>query len=296
MKNLYKRVDVFRCTHDSHREFENVVSVYHVLKEKGCHPHGCVYFKWMCRKLDRGIPCPKSYEHVGRKCAPCADYYDEKVVKHPQLLLKPEDYQFFLNDLRGFERWLDEKKGKELNCAGTIKALRPRFIMNRQHERSQLCFKGFLIVFQEIFIGLTLFEDTVYAILSSSQQSRLRLSEGDRLEFRAALRLDRGRVVLDRVHGVEIEEKSTAKHWTIAEARKALFSGKVFEYQYEKCLNCPYGSLVDIQESDFPSNGQKRRKLFCLKGESDPKYCIVQAKEKLSQVDCCMDDGVLLMS
>jgi len=157
-------------------------------------------------------------------------------------------------------------------------------------------FKGFLLVFQEVFIDLTFFEDTVYTILSSSQQSRLRLSEGDRLEFRAALRLDWGRLILDRVHGIEIEEKSTAKHWTVAEARQALLLGKVFEYQYEKCLNCPHGSLVDIRESDFSSPGQKRRKLFCLKGVSDPKYCIVQAEEKLSQVDCCMDEGALLMS
>ena len=229
MKNLYKRTDVFRCTHESHRDFENVVSVYHVVKEKGCYPHGCVYFKWMCRKLDRGVPCPKSYEHVGRKCAPCADYYDEKIIKHPQLLLKPENYQAFLKDFHNFEIWLDEKKGKELNCAGTIQSLKPRFIMHRQYERAKVWFKGFLLAFQEVFIDLTLFEDTVYAILSSSQQSRFRLSEGDRLEFRAALRLDRGRLVLDRVRGIEIEEKSTGEHWTVAEAKKVLLSGKVFD-------------------------------------------------------------------
>ncbi len=168
--------------------------------------------------------------------------------------------------------------------------------MNRHHERAQVWFKGFFLVFQEVSIDITLFEDTVYAILSPSQQSRLRLSEGDQLEFRAALRLDRGRLILDRVHGIEIEKKSTAKHWTVAEARQALLLGKVFEYQYEKCLNCPYGSLVDIQESDFPSPGQKRRKLFCLKGESDPKYCIVQAKEFFPRVDFCMDEGSLLMN
>ena len=296
MKNLYKRLDVFRCTHDSHRDFGHVVSVYHVLKEKRCYPRGCVYFKWMCRKLDRGLPCPKSYEHVGRKCAPCSEYYDEKVVKHPRLLLKPENYQLFLKDFRGFEQWLDDKKAKELNCAGTIKTLKPRFIMNQYHGRSHLSFKGFLLVFQEVFIGLTLFEDTVYAVLSPSQQSRLRLGEGDRLEFRATLRLDRGRMILDRVHGIEIEEKSTAKNWTIAEAKQALLLGKICEYQYEKCLNCPHGSLVDIKESEFPSNGQKRRKLLCLKGVSDPKYCIVQAEEKLFQEDYCQGEGTLLIN
>jgi len=103
-------------------------------------------------------------------------------------------------------------------------------------------------------------------ILSSSQQSRLRLNEGDRLEFRVALRLDRGRLILDRVHGIEIEGKSTAKHWTVAEARQALLLGKVFEYQYEKCLNCSHGSLVDIQESDFLSPGQEKKIILSESG------------------------------
>jgi len=175
--------------------------------------------------LQCGIPCPKSYAHEGKKCVPCADYYDEKITKYPQLLLTPEDCQVFRKDLREFEIVFDEKKGKELNCAGTINALKPRFIMNRHHERAQVWFQESFLVFQEVFIDITLFEDTVYAILSPSQQS-LGVNKGDQLEFRVALRLDRGRLILDRVYGIEIEKKSTAKHWIVAETRQALLLEK----------------------------------------------------------------------
>ena len=287
VRNHYKRLDIFRCTHESHQDFGNVVSVYHVLKEKGCYPNGCVYFKWKCRKLDHKLPCPKSYEHVGKKCVSCTEYYDEKIVKHPKLLLSEEDYQLFLKDLHQFEMWLHAKKGREVNGAGVIKAVKPRFILNRQYDRTRLSFKGFLVCFQEGFIDITHLQDPFYALLSPSQQSRLRLSKGDRLEFRGTLRLDRGRIILHRVRGIEIEEKGESKAWTVVEARQALYASKMYDCQYEKCIQCPYGSLVDIQESTFSVNGPKKRKLLCLKGVSNPEYCIVQASQKLHPVDSC---------
>ncbi|MGA1841768.1 MAG: hypothetical protein ACMUIU_14180 [bacterium] len=293
MINQYKRLDVFRCTHESHHSFGDMVSVYHVLKEKGCYPHGCVYFKWKCKKLDHKLPCPKSYEHVGKRCTSCANYYDEKIVKHPRLLLTQNDYRLFLDELRDFEIWLNSKKGKESSCAGTVSSVKPRFVLNRHYNRTSLSFKGFLLTFKEGFIGLIDFKDTFFALLSPSQQGRLRLSEGDRLEFRATLRLDRGRIILGRVRGIEIEEKGDAEPWTTIEARKALFLGKMSDHQYEKCIQCPYGSLVDIMETSTSQNkgsGNKRRKLLCLKGISKPKDCIVQASKDLRLAESLAED------
>jgi hypothetical protein len=190
--------------------------------------------------------------------------------------------------------WANGKKGREVNCSGRLKAVKPRFIVNCHHGRSQVSFKGFLLIFQELFIDLTLFEDTAYALLSPSQQSRLHLSDGDRLDFRAILRLNRGRLILDRVHGVEIEEKAGTESWTVTEAKQALLCGHVHDHQYEKCLNCLYGCLIDVNEAEIPSlPDHKRRKLFCLKGVPDPTYCIVQAREELHQVDYCQSEGVM---
>jgi hypothetical protein len=224
---------------------------------------------------------------VRKKCVSCGEYYDEKVIKLPQLLLSQKDYQLFLDELRSFEIWLSSIKGKPINCAGTIKSVKPRFILNRHYNRNSLSFRGFLLSFQEGFIGLTHLDDIFFAILSPFQQSRLRLTQGDRLEFRAILRLDRGRIILDRVCGIEIEEKSQDKAWTVIEARNALLIGKIWDHQYEKCIQCPYGSLVDVSESPFYINEYRRRKLLCLKGISNPEYCIVQASQNLYQVDYC---------
>jgi hypothetical protein len=224
---------------------------------------------------------------VGKKCGSCANYYDEKVIKRPKLLLNQDDYQLFMDELHNFEIWLHSKKGKETNCAGTINSINPQFILNRHYDRTSLSFKGFLLTFQEGFIDLTHFEDVFFAILSPSQQNRLRLAKGDQLEFRATLRLDRGRIILHRVRGIDIEEKGDTKPWTIADARHALLLGKMHDYQYEKCVRCPYGSLVDIRESLTSLNGNKRRKLLCLKGVSNPKYCIEQASQSLCLTDYC---------
>jgi len=299
MRNQYKRLDIFRCRHESHQGFGNVVSAYHVLKEKGCYPNGCIYFKWKCRKLDRGLACPKSYAHVGRKCTHCIEYFDEKIIKCPELLLSPEDYKLFLKGLRDFELWLYGKKDKQVDFTGVIKAVKPRFVMSCHNGRSRLSFQGFLLVFKEGFVDITHFEDTIYAILSPSQQTRFRLGEDDQLDLKATLRLDRGRLILDRVHGVEVEKKGSAKFWTLAEAQQALLAGKILDDQYEKCLNCSYGSLVDVQGSEsLPGGGQKRRNLLCLKGISNPEYCIVQAQEKLHEqekiheIDNCQEAGV----
>jgi len=222
MRNEYKRSDIFRCTHESHHGFGNVVSVYHVLKEKKCYPNGCIYFKWMCRKLNKGVPCPKSFKHVGRKCPSCPDYYDEKIIKRPHLLLNKKEYQDFLNDLENFQIWLHSKNNKEVECAGTIKSVKPRFIMAPHNQRFNLLLKGFLILFKEGFIDLTFFEDSFYAILSPLQQNRFQLGEGDKIEIRATLRIDRGRLILHRVRRVEVEEKTSLTFWTIREAKEAL--------------------------------------------------------------------------
>ncbi|MEW5804289.1 MAG: hypothetical protein AB1847_19510 [bacterium] len=290
MRNQYKRLDVFRCRHESHQGFGNVVSAYHVLKEKGCYPHGCIYFKWKCHKLDRGISCPKTYTHVGRKCISCPEYFDEKIIKCPEVLLGPEDYEHFLKNFRDFEMWLYGKRDKQVDFTGEIKAVKPRFIMSCHNGHSRVSFQGFLVVFEKGFVDLTSFEDTIYAILSPSQQTRFRLGEGDQLDLRAILRIDRGRLVLDHVRAIEVERKVSAKSWTLAEARQVLLTSRILDTQCEKCLNCPHSSLVDVQRSDALPEGQKKRKLLCLKGMSTPEYCIIQAKEKLHQIDHCQNE------
>ncbi|MCL6582967.1 MAG: hypothetical protein K6U11_04940 [bacterium] len=290
MRNQYKRLDVFRCRHESHQGFGNVISAYHVLKEKACYPDGCIYFKWKCHRLERGLPCPRSFLHVGRKCTSCPEYHDEKVIKYPQLLLSPHEYQIFLKEFQEFELWLQSKKDRGVDFTGTIKAVKPRMIMNCSHGRTHLALQGFILVFKEGFVDLTPFEDTIYAILSPLQQSRLKLAEGDRLDLKATLHLDRGRLILNHVREVEIESKAGAKFWTLAEARQALLTGKILDDQYEKCLSCPHGSLVDIRETEIVSEGQKRRKLFCLKGILKPEYCIVRSSEEIYRLDHCQDE------
>ena len=122
--NHYKRHDIFKCVHQSHVNFEHRVSVYHVLKEKQCYPEGCIYFNWRYRLLNKGKSCPRKFKHVGKNCFNCKDFYDEKEIFKPELLLSEEEYQIFIRKLNQFEDWLEELRGKDIEFSGIINSLK----------------------------------------------------------------------------------------------------------------------------------------------------------------------------
>jgi len=266
--NHYKRHDVFRCVHQSHSHFEHRVSVYHVLKAKQCYPQGCIYFTWRCRKLNKGMTCTRKFKHVGRNCFNCKEFYDEKELNAPELMVNEKAYHHFTRELKAFEQWLEEFRGREVEFSGTINSVKPSFYKKVGHRDRQLTFDGFLINFKEGYINLDHFRDFVYVKISSTIQHRHRFCKGDTVHCCAHLNETNGRIILSRIHGIDIENKAESDAWTEAEAQLAKNTGTIIPIQYEKCLNCERGSLLDIQ-----SDSLKHRMLFCLEGIVDPHYC-----------------------
>ncbi len=279
--NHYKRHDIFKCVHQSHVNFEHRVSVYYVLKEKQCYPEGCIYFNWRCRLLNKGKSCPRKFKHVGKNCFNCKDFYDEKEIFKPELLLSKEEYQIFIRKFNQFEDWLEELRGKDIEFSGIINSLKPSFHKKAHHRDNQLSFDGFLVNFKEGYINLDHFNDFIYAKISSRMQHRYNFCKGDKVNFYGRLSEKDGRIILSRLNRIDIEEKADNETWTESKARLAKKTGTIIPVQYEKCLNCDKGSLLDVI-----SDSKIQRMLFCLEGIKDPEYCSYTISKLLLKDSC----------
>jgi hypothetical protein len=286
MINQYKRSDVFLCLNSSHEHFGKRVSVYHVLKAKQCFPNGCVYFLWRCKKLNKGERCPRGYEHVGRKCFGCKEFYDKKMTNHLQVALSEDEWQRFQADLREFEDWLSEIRGRMQWIRGVVSAIKPHFLLNGR-TGCRLSLKGFILTFRQSFIGQLRFEDYTYARVTYGFLSRYGIVEGDELEFEALVREDHGRIVFFRLRNVERVAAGGGRPWSLDAARLAARTATPLPVQLEKCHACPHGVLVDISAD---GDGIEGRKMFCLEGIHHPRDCVIPALERLSGDQCDQEE------
>ncbi|MCB0271098.1 MAG: hypothetical protein KDH95_23255, partial [Calditrichaeota bacterium] len=69
MKNIYKRLDIFKCVHEAHKGFASRMSVHHIVNHKKCFPNGCYYFKGSCKLFGQGKACYRGYNHIGKNCS-----------------------------------------------------------------------------------------------------------------------------------------------------------------------------------------------------------------------------------
>lgn len=288
MINQYKRHDIFRCCQEAHSRFQNVVSVYHVLKEKECFPQGCIYFKWKCRLLNKGNSCHKKFTHVGRQCFSCKNFFDEKVINKPRLLLPQQEYLKFREELREFESWLQRVLNNRVDFLGTVDSVKPHFLMSVNNSRRNISFKGFFLTFREGFFHTTPFNDLIYLHIPPHWQSKYRFCREDQLEFQAYVTLNKGRIILKKVRQLEIVSKNDDEYWTESQAMVARSAGSLFDDQHEKCLACEKGALLDTYE-ERKGRSIGYRKLFCLEGMADPGLCAYSTLKNIVKDECYWD-------
>ncbi len=108
----------------------------------------------------------------------------------------------------------------------------------------------------------------------------MKFATGDKVEFEATVRTDRGRIILEKMRHVEFTEKKEAASWNSSQAVVAKSTGTELDCQPEKCLVCENGSLLDVVERD----GERLktcRHLFCLAGVTDPENCVYRLAKKI---------------
>jgi len=277
LKNLYKFTHIFSCVHESHRGYKNKMSVYHILKEKKCYPHGCIYFRWLCKQLNKRKKCDRGFKHVGRKCFGCKYFYEEKIHNYPVLQVSETEYQNFLKELDIFEDWLKDIQERELEIDGTVDSVKPLFVKKIYPKTEFISFRGYLIVFKEIFLGRDRWEDYAYARISADYYDSLKLGVGDRLEARARVKTDRGRIILHRLKSVMVINRGQPAEWSKQNVLLARETATQFPEQPEKCVQCPFGALVDV-ENHHHRRVFSSRQLLCLKGILNYRDCYVKAE------------------
>jgi hypothetical protein len=223
--------------------------------------------------LNKGRTCPRKFRHVGRKCFGCKEFYDEKVINCPEVVLSDEEFSKFIRDLGEFETWLNGLKGIEVNLTGTIYSVKPRMKQVIQGKRGRIELNGFVLIFRDAFIDLTKFEDLCYLTISKGLQGKYRFSKGDKVDLYARVSVDRGRPILKRPNRIEIDERGEGETWSWDKALVAARTASPIPYQMEKCFACDRGCLLDTIE--MTNTGERyKRQLFCLEGIKNPQLCV----------------------
>jgi hypothetical protein len=224
---------------------------------------------------------------VGKNCFTCRDFYDEKETNVPSTILSRGDHERFVADLKGFEEWLGGVRGKEVNFTGQIHSVKPRF-KRIEGTHTRLYFDGFLITFKKGFINLDSIDDVVYGRVSSRLQGRVKLRRSDKVDFFGKVTLEQGRLVLQKIHKVLVDERTEDSYWDEGKARVAKRLGTFFSCQREQCFLCEKGSLVDVVDGskEGPLIG---RMMYCLEGVKDPSLCIHKVETGLPWDDCAHD-------
>lgn len=272
MRNIYKSMNIFKCVHEAHDGFGSKMSVYHILNEKGCFPDGCFYFKWHCKLMKQGKPCYRGFNFIGKKCQGCRYFYEEKIHNRSELQVTDEEYRDFQRELDEFEDWLDENLHRELEIHGEIDGVKPLFRKCAYRKGESFSFNGFLLIFKQLYFETTLMEDPVYVWLSPKTYASLKSGRGDVITARATLTLDRGRLVLKRLRRIDIEQRGEPPLWNRSKALVAREPATQIPLQPEGCVQCPFGSLVDVEDVRYDETRQYRQ-LYCLKGMKDHRNC-----------------------
>ena len=286
MINQYKRNDVYKCMHLSHKRFGNRVSVHHVLKIKKCYPNGCISFEGICRLVNKGQKCKKGYNYVGVNCSNCSYFIEQKIMRIPEIVLNQSDYENFTGELDCFEDWIQRNQGKRLQCKGIISWIKPSFEKRIYKKNESTVLKGFIIGFKEGYIDIDRFDDYLYAMLNTYEQDRWRLSRGDEIEFSGILDIENGMVIFRKIRNIEIIYRAQENAPpTSSDAKIASAVGKILINRDEKCVDCPSGSLIYLK--DFTrSKMQIYRRFLCSEGYEHSALC-----ERISLDLCAQEDS-----
>lgn len=285
-RNEFKRMDIFRCRHDSHEKFEYKVSAVHILDRKACFPNGCAYHRWRCKLFEKGKACVRGYNYVGRLCSGCEYFIEDKVSNRPELKISEAEYANWRERYDEFAEWVEQKQSRPVNVLGVISAVKPRFQRFIYPKTNELRLRGFQISFAEAFIEHDHLEDDCYAVIGKEVQDRLQLAAHMKLEFRATFTLNRGRILFEKLHRLEIVARSEEPaEWNSSNALVARSIATGFEWQPAKCLKCKHGVLADVEDRRQPETIEKRQ-LYCLQGMPHPDLCTLVPGRSIGEDEC----------
>lgn len=271
---MYKSKGVFICRHPVHQKFDFTVSPYHILIHKKCYKKGCVEFLWRCNVSVKGKKCPRGYKHVGRNCFSCKYYYDEKICRIPEVLVDDTALKQFFADLDEYEFWLTTVLGKQIEFSGKIVSVYPLLKKTIEDGKSFIRMNGFLITFASGHIREDLFDDVLYLKVGARFLARWQPAPGDEIDCITVLNNDRGRIVITQPRRIEINRGGGSPIIDYSKALVGKTTGAIVKDDIERCHNCPYGAMLDIEEISPKQNSYRR--FYCLRGIEYSRDCLVR--------------------
>lgn len=235
-------------------------------------------FRWKCRLLDKGKKCPRKYKHVGRGCISCPEFDDEKLTYIPQTSLDDKELGRFMEDLIEYRGWLETMHGKRIRFEGSIDSIKPHLRMAIEGGRKRVFMDGYYVSFKGGYLGNDYFEDKIYLKINSGFLDRMKAAPGDSLEIDVIFTEERGRIILKNPRNADIKKNGGKGAVTPSRARVGRATGKVIDGSIVKCGECPYCSLIDIEDRSR-SEAFYYRRYYCLRGVSDSDNCPVRIEE-----------------
>jgi hypothetical protein len=213
-------------------------------------------------------------------CAGCKEYEEEKIHQQPRLLLTPGRWLEFQRELEEFEQWFEQNVGRNLEVSAQVTEVKPWFRQEVAAE-SRVRLHGFVAVLADTYVDRVRIDAPVYLRCRRGAQERHALRAGDVLELRAHLKEDRGRLVFDRLRRLEVLSRGSGPVWDAATGLVAGRTATTFRRQPERCLQCPAGTLLDVER--LARDGERHyRRLLCMEGQRDPEACARWFGEDLS--------------
>ncbi len=277
--NLYKQKSTFRCVHDVHQHFLAEMSPFHILVQKACYPHGCIYFKWKCRLLAKRKKCFRNFEKIGRECFNCRYFYEEKIHQYPEFVNNQLDFSDFQASFADFQSWVDSLKKRRLSVEGIVNFVSPELIIQQNNGIPFIRFTGFLVRYESGYIDNVPFEDPFYLRISSITQQQLKIRRGDKMDFMAQVEIDRGRFRFFKSGNFVFYERGENNFLLKKDVLERLNKCKIHTKQNAICLSCKHGILADWENI----NHGPSRSLICLEGVMNPVTC--QKKDAIDKDD-----------
>ena len=206
-----------------------------------------------------------------------------------RLLVKedPRGYPDFVELLQDFEEWLRDHVEKRHECLGTIRSVKPHIKMfGEPSGNPSVHLAGYLVCFENTFIGNERIDDPVFAVVGRAAQQRLQLRRGDELEFEAILTVDEGRLRLDQWRKIDFRVRAENEMvWNDSKSVVARSTGTMLKHQAEKCIACDQGMLVDVVRREYGKDRLLHR-IFCLQGMASASACTYDAGSELYTNSC----------
>ncbi len=201
----------------------------------------------------------------------------------PSATIPREELERFKKDLEEFEYWLSTVENKRNHFSGKISSVLPSLYRTLDNGYISTRLNGFLIRFDRGYIGYDLFDDAIYLRVGNIFLERHSPAAGDDIEFEAKLINDRGRLIFLKPSAVEITQNGNMPMFDYSKALVAKSTGAIVKDDIRLCRDCPYGSLLDIEEISPKEN--RYRRFYCLRGVEQAYNCPIRLDRILAKLN-----------